>query len=121
MTPPRSPARNAIEAVLADGDRHSRDQLLEAAARAVPPGRAWRAAERERRSKQRARRGSGLGETARQRGDQDQVIAAGARRIASDALASAVRNGAALRLADGTYQTTTAALTGGSSPCTTGA
>jgi len=101
--PPATPgaARRAIDALLADGRPHGRDELLEAATTAVHPGRAWRKAEQARKADQRRHGGT---ETPRQRGDERQAIDAGARRIARDALRKAVEVGAVVRLADGTYQ-----------------
>lgn len=95
------PARKAIDRLLADGHPHDRQEILEVAARAVHPGRAYRTGEADRRSHQRRR---GHQETTRQRGDRDQAVAAGARRTARAALRKAVMFGAVEQLPDDTYR-----------------
>lgn len=100
MTPPRSPARQAIDAVLADGNWHTRDELLRAAAAKVPPGQAWRTGERQR------IKGSNPGRR-RTRGDDHTTVAAGAHRAAAGLLKSAVHRGAIEQGPDGRYRATT--------------
>jgi hypothetical protein len=95
MTPPRSPARQAIDAVLADGQWHTRDELLQAAAAKVPPGQAWRTGEADRRR---------TNPETRTRGDDHTAIASGARRIASYVLAKAVARGTIEQGPDGLYR-----------------
>jgi hypothetical protein len=95
VTPPRSPARQAIDAVLADGQWHTRDELLQAAAAKVPPGQAWRTGEAERR---RTNPGDRI------RGDDHTAIASGARTIAADVLRGMVRLGTIERGLDGLYR-----------------
>jgi hypothetical protein len=85
----------AIDAVLADGNWHTRDELLRAAAVRVPPGQAWRTGESDRRR-------TTPGE--RIRGDDHTTIASGARRSARYVLKSAVHWGAIERGPDGLYR-----------------
>jgi diadenosine tetraphosphatase ApaH/serine/threonine PP2A family protein phosphatase len=95
MTPPRSPARQAIDQVLADGNWHTRDELLEAAAAKVPPGQAWRTGETDRR-----RTNPGQ----RTRGDDHTAIVSGARMAADDVLRGMARIGTIERGPDGLYR-----------------
>ncbi len=91
----RSPARVAIMAALADGEWHDREQLLEVGARAVPPGRAFRAGEADR------QRQRPLGPGPRVRGGEATSIAAGRRAVARavlKTLAGVERDGDRYRL-----------------------
>lgn len=97
MTPPRSPARQAIDAVLADGQWHTRDELLQAAAAKVPPGQAWRTGERQR------IKGSNPGRR-RTRGDDHTAVAAGRHLIAKKAIYAGVHRGTIEQGPDGRYR-----------------
>jgi hypothetical protein len=80
----------ALDDALADGRWHPFDELVEAIAKAVPPGEAYRRAEAERaRSATRAGRTAG----ARSRGDEATAVASGARRIARDLIRRRVDRG----------------------------
>lgn len=86
---PTSPAGQRVMEHLADGEWHMLEDVIADAATAVPPGQAWRTAEAQRRQKQTAR---GSEPTSRTSTDQD-AIAAGARRIAGDAIRGLIRRG----------------------------
>lgn len=89
---------DAIRAVLADGDWHTLDELLTAAAHTVEPGRAYRAGERHRLQKLTAPKHRVKG------GDQDSIDA-GRRRIIFDAIQGLTKRGKVERV-DGRYRTT---------------
>jgi hypothetical protein len=90
-----TPWRHAIDALLADGEWHDREELLAAGAAAVPPGVAFRNGERQRL----ARRSVGS-PTTRHRGDNATAIAVGARVIADKILWSRARRGSLERTGD---------------------
>jgi hypothetical protein len=99
---PMSPARAVALELLADGEWHDREQLLDQMARAVPPGKAFRVGERRRTATRRRPNGPGP----RVRGDDTTSIAAGAREVARKALfalartAKIARDGDQYRLVD---------------------
>ena len=82
----------AIDRVLADGLWHHRDEILEKAVAAIPPGVAYRRGDLER-----TRKRSTGDPTVRHRGDQSTSVAAGARDIARQALRGRVRKGTVQR------------------------
>lgn len=94
----KGPVRRAIDAVLADGQPHTLDELVTAGAAKVPPGRAHREGERQRTS----RRGHAVGP--RSVGSDEDGRRNGARSVAYRILHRAVRRDTIERLADGTYR-----------------
>lgn len=82
-----TPWGQAIDAVLADGLWHHRDEILDAAIPAVPPGKAYRTGERIRTQKR------STSPAKRTRGDQAVGVATGAREVARQALRSRLRHG----------------------------
>lgn len=92
MATPTTPWYDRIVEVLADGEWHRREELIQAAIPLVPPGQAHRAAEKDR-----VRRSQS---PTRVRGDQATAIAAGARRLVDEALRGLVRYGRVWRDGD---------------------
>lgn len=90
-----TPWGQAIDQVLADGLWHHRDEILDVAARAVPPGVAYRNGERLR-SAVRVWGQPGP----RKFGDQSVAVATGARARAREVLRSKVRTGTVQRDGD---------------------
>jgi hypothetical protein len=84
MGQPLSEWRKRIHELLADGEWHELDPVVKDALLRVPPGPAFRHAEKQR------ERQSG---EPRQRGDMDDAIAAGRRSIAMQSVGAAVRSG----------------------------
>ncbi|GEM_PF-6589387 len=87
---PRSPVTKTILELLADGDWHPRVDVIETAARVVPPGVAYRNGERHR-AWIAARRG--YRHDGRKHGDDATAIAAGAGIRARDLLRQLIRGG----------------------------
>lgn len=77
----------AIRRILSDGEWHDRETLVREAMRTVPPGRAFRAAE-----KGRSRYHDGV-VTPRKRGNDETAIAAGQRMLVTAVLVSQIRVG----------------------------
>lgn len=86
----KSPQRLAVDALLADGAWHGREEAMAAAMAAVAPGVAYRAGERLRRKSQ-ARRGNEP--TERCNGAREDSVASGRRAIANELLGKLVRRG----------------------------
>lgn len=91
MSPPLAPWSRRILDLLADGAWHDRDEILEAAAAMVPPGKAFRRGEHVRRC-QLANR-----DQPRTRGGRDTAISTGRRTYARDALHSMIAVGRVIR------------------------
>lgn len=81
----RSPWGVVLDELLADGDWHDADELINTMVAAIPPGVAYRAGE-----KSRVNSRSWGTPGARKFGDQQTAAAAGARRIATSLLATRV-------------------------------
>jgi len=82
--PRKSPARLAVDQVIADGDWHDREELIAAAMAVIPPAVAYRRAEVNR-----TRKTTGL----RSRGGRDDAVRAGSRDLARRLIDEAVRRG----------------------------
>jgi hypothetical protein len=83
MSVPRSPASTRILELLADGHWHDREEIIAAAL--LPPGRAWRSAERLR------LRGRAI--SPRTHGTRDTAIASGRRTYGRDTLWTLISHG----------------------------
>lgn len=90
-----TPWGQAIDRVLADGEWHQRNELLDAATPTVPPGIAYRTGERQR-SEEKIWGTPGP----RKFGDESTAVAAGARRRARDVLNARLRTGTVQRDGD---------------------
>lgn len=86
MATPASPARKRILAMLEDRYWHQRELVILEAARAVPPGQAWRQAENDRASWR-------TGQRPRVPKTQEQTIAVGSRAIARRTLNQLIKHG----------------------------
>lgn len=84
VTAPKTPWGAAIDRVLADGEWHDREEILAAGVLTVPPGVAYRHAERLRRV---------YAAGPRKRGDDSTAVAAGARDKVRRVLAAHVQRG----------------------------
>lgn len=82
-----------VEELLADGRWHALEDVIAAAAKLVPPGRAYRKGEWNR-----ARRGNAPAQ--RRLGTRETAVATGARIIAKKAVEDRLRNGTAERIGD---------------------
>jgi len=90
---------DAIRAVLADGDWHTLDELVTAAAHTIEPGRAYREGERKRRKPR-----SGVTRPERRvNGNDATAVDAGRRSLIASAARTLVKRGHAERL-DGRYR-----------------
>jgi len=81
----------AIQEILSDGEWHEREVLYRAGMKQVPPGRAFRQAEKNRDRFFQERHGTNA--PARKRGNDETAIAAGQRMLVTGVLTSQVRTG----------------------------
>ena len=90
MPTPKSPARNRLDELLADGEWHDREQLVRALMPLIPPGQAVRTATRNRAGKRRRRAEQGMEPTPKYGRPADEQTV-GARTCAYSVIATAVR------------------------------